>query len=110
MCSSDLGIGKTTAVKILSGTTKLNLGKSEASDAEIKDFFKGNELLRYFDKIGYGDPTKSKVKIAYKPQNLSQLSIDVKVMDLLKKRGGENDTKAHQNNDGSNAPKNTESG
>ena len=87
------GIGKTTAVKILSGTTKLNLGKSEASDAEIKDFFKGNELLRYFDKIGYGDPTKSKAKIAYKPQNLSQLSIDVKVMDLLKKRGGENEIK-----------------
>ena len=76
------GIGKSTAVKLLSGEEKINLGKGEASDAEIKDFFKGNEILRYFEDL-------ENKKVSYKPQNLSQLSIDVKVIDLLKERGSE---------------------
>lgn len=76
------GIGKSTAVKILAGTEKLNLGKSEISEEEFKEFFKGNEILRYFE--GLGDK-----KVSYKPQNLSSLSVDVVVMDLLKQRGPE---------------------
>ena len=76
------GIGKSTAVKILAGTEKMNLGKSETSEEDVKEFFKGNEILRYFE--GLGDK-----KISYKPQNLSELAIDVGVMDLLKQRGGE---------------------
>lgn len=91
------GIGKTTAIKILSGTEKLNLGKRSVTDEEIKKFFKGNEILRYFEKTGYIKTTSSgpdkKIKIAYKPQNLSQLSIDVGVMELLEKRGSEKDIK-----------------
>lgn len=75
------GVGKSTAVKILAGQEKINLGRN-ATDEEIKSFFKGNELQRYFDNL------KSK-KISYKPQNLSNLSVDVKVIDLLKKRGEE---------------------
>lgn len=80
------GIGKSTAVKILSGTEKINLGKESASEEEIKEFFKGNELLRYFENL-------DKKKVSYKPQNLSQLAVDVGVMDLLKKRGSEEEIK-----------------
>lgn len=87
------GIGKTTAVKILAGAKRLNLGKSDVSDEAIKDFFKGNELLRYFEKIGYGNPVNSKVKVAYKPQNLSQLSVDVVAIELLRKRGTDEEIK-----------------
>ncbi len=74
------GIGKSTAVKILAGKEKMNLGKISATDEEIKNFFNGNEILRYFDEL-------NGKKISYKPQNLSSLSIDIGVMDLLLKRG-----------------------
>ena len=73
------GIGKSTAVKLLAGTEKINLG-SDASEEDIKKFFKGNEILRYFEGLN------EKV-VSYKPQNLSQLAIDISVTDLLKKRG-----------------------
>ncbi|MCK5321357.1 ribosome biogenesis/translation initiation ATPase RLI [Candidatus Pacearchaeota archaeon] len=74
------GIGKSTAIKLLAGTEKINLGKKSSSKENIKKFFKGNEILRYFENL-------DSKKISYKPQNLSQLAIDVKVIDLLKKRG-----------------------
>lgn len=80
------GIGKSTAVKILAGTEKINLGKESASDEDIKEFFKGNEILRYFEDL-------DKKKVSYKPQNLSQLSVDVGVMELLLQRGGEKQIK-----------------
>lgn len=79
------GIGKTTAVKILAGIEKPNLGKN-ASEEEIKEFFQGTELLNYIQN-------NQKLKIAYKPQNLSMLSQDVKVIDLLKQLGEENKIK-----------------
>ena len=75
------GIGKTTAVKLLSGQEKMNLGK-DATDEDIKKHFQGNEILKYLQTL----PNK---KIAYKPQNLIKLSCDVKVFDLLKKLGDE---------------------
>ncbi len=77
------GIGKSTAVKLLAGTEKINLG-SDASEEDIKKFFKGNEILRYFEGLN------EKV-VSYKPQNLSQLAIDISVTDLLKKRGSKED-------------------
>lgn len=73
------GIGKSTAIEILAGKKKINLG-GQASDEEIKDFFKGNEILRYFDVL------KGK-KVAYKPQNLSSLAINLPVNELLAKLG-----------------------
>lgn len=76
------GIGKTTAVEILSGKKKINLGKEEVSGKEVSNFLQGSELKRYFD-----DLVNEKKKIAYKPQNLSALAVDVRVMDLLRKRG-----------------------
>jgi ATP-binding cassette subfamily E protein 1 len=74
------GIGKSTAVKILAGTEKMNLGKESASEADVKNFFNGNEVLRYLESLD------GKV-VSYKPQNLSELAIDVGVMDLLLQRG-----------------------
>ncbi|MEI6058201.1 MAG: ribosome biogenesis/translation initiation ATPase RLI [archaeon] len=76
------GIGKTTAVEILSGKKKINLGKDEVGNREVSNFLQGSELKRYFDEL-----SNEKKKIAYKPQNLSALAVDVKVMDLLRKRG-----------------------
>jgi ATP-binding cassette, sub-family E, member 1 len=74
------GIGKSTAVKILAGTEEINLGKGKASEDDVKKFFKGNEILRYLESL-------DRKKVSYKPQNLSQLAIDVGVMELLIKRG-----------------------
>ena len=72
------GIGKSTALEILSNKLKPNLGKS-ASEKEIKEFFKGSELLKYFENL-------PKMKIAIKPQNLSQLSKSkINVLEFLKK-------------------------
>jgi ATP-binding cassette, sub-family E, member 1 len=76
------GIGKSTAVKILAGTEEMNLGKEKVSKDDVKEFFKGNEILRYFEGL------ENKV-VSYKPQNLSGLAVDVGVVDLLKERGSE---------------------
>jgi ATP-binding cassette, sub-family E, member 1 len=80
------GIGKSTAVKLLAGTEKINLGKDKASALDIKEFFKGNEILRYLENL------ENKI-ISYKPQNLSQLAISVPVMELLSKRGSKDEIK-----------------
>jgi len=74
------GIGKSTAIKILSGQETINLGKDRASVDEIKDYFQGSEILRYLEEL----PRK---KVAYKPQNLSAIAVDLTVIDLLLKRG-----------------------
>ena len=80
------GIGKSTAIKILAGVEKINLGKTSSNEEDIKKFFKGNEILRYFENL-------DSKKISYKPQNLSQLAVDIKAIDLLKKRGKITDIK-----------------
>jgi ATP-binding cassette, sub-family E, member 1 len=74
------GIGKSTAIKILSNQEKINLGKESATKEEIKEFFKGNEITKYFDQL-------ENKTISYKPQNLQKLSKDIKVIDLLEQRG-----------------------
>lgn len=71
------GIGKSTAVKILAGKDEMNFG---GRDLTPNDFFKGNELMTYFENL------KGKT-IAYKPQNLSTIAIDLKVSELLEKMG-----------------------
>lgn len=58
------GIGKSTALKILAGVLKPNLGmEREATPEEIVDYFRGTEAQRYFENIRAG-----KIKVAYKPQ------------------------------------------
>ncbi len=82
------GIGKSTAIKILSGLQVPNLGKvdfeaeakEEASwDAIIKKYA-GSELQNYFDNL-----SKGKIKVAYKPQYIDAIPefFDGKVHELL---------------------------
>ncbi len=71
------GIGKSTAVKILAGKEKMNFGGREV---EINEHFKGNELMTYFDSL-------NGKTVAYKPQNLSSIAVDLKVFELFEKLG-----------------------
>ncbi|MEM2956539.1 MAG: ribosome biogenesis/translation initiation ATPase RLI [Candidatus Pacearchaeota archaeon] len=73
------GIGKSTALDILSNKLTPNFGMEKASVIDIKTFFKGSELLSYFENL----PNR---KIAIKPQNISVLAkSEFKVIEFLKK-------------------------
>ncbi|HDI02729.1 MAG TPA: ribosome biogenesis/translation initiation ATPase RLI, partial [Candidatus Aenigmarchaeota archaeon] len=62
------GTGKSTALKILSGKIKPNLGKEEeASLEDLSKLFRGNELQEYFKKLSSG------LKTVYKPQQVDQI-------------------------------------
>ncbi len=78
------GIGKTTALNILSGNLKPNLGdyEKEAENKEIIKFFKGTEAHEYFKKL-----LDKKIKISYKPQyvDLIPRKFKGKTIELLKK-------------------------
>jgi ATP-binding cassette subfamily E protein 1 len=58
------GIGKSTALKILAGSLKPNLGKFETPPEwkEIFKFFRGSELQNYFTKLLEND-LKALIKI-----------------------------------------------
>ncbi|XP_029920847.1 ATP-binding cassette sub-family E member 1 [Myripristis murdjan] len=64
------GIGKSTALKILSGKQKPNLGKYDAPPdwQEILTFFRGSELQNYFTKI-----LEENLKAVVKPQYVDQI-------------------------------------
>ena len=64
------GIGKTTALKILSGVLKPNLGRFEEPPEwpEIIRFYRGSVLQDYFTKLSSG-----RLKVVYKPQYVDQL-------------------------------------
>ncbi len=78
------GIGKSTALKILAGVEKPNLGhpKKEASYDELITYFKGSEAQGFFEKL-----KKGKIKLSYKPQQVDLIPKQYKgtVKDLLKK-------------------------
>ena len=78
------GIGKTTAIKILSGQSKPNLGDfgNELPWDEILDYFSGTELYDHFK--GVADDSLSSV---LKPQYVDKLPkiIKGKIRDILKK-------------------------
>lgn len=76
------GTGKTTAVKILTGQLKPNLGKEEASWEEIFERFAGTELLNYFKDLADG-----KIRVSVKPQYIEAIPkvYKGKVRDLLEK-------------------------
>jgi len=64
------GVGKSTALKILSGDLKVNLGtEKEVSIKELEKIFRGTELQKYLDEL-----EKGKVKTIIKPQNIDILS------------------------------------
>jgi ATP-binding cassette subfamily E protein 1 len=78
------GIGKTTALKLLSGEIKLNLGKYENPPDwnEIIQHFRGSTLQEYFRKMEEG-----KLRVSHKPQYVDKLPkvISGKVGELLEK-------------------------
>lgn len=58
------GGGKSTALKILAGGIKPNLGRDQdASHQDIINYFKGQEAQAYFEKARDG-----RIRVAYKPQ------------------------------------------
>ncbi len=78
------GIGKTTAIKMLSGTEVPNLGRYEdpPSKEEVLSRFAGTELHDYLDSLYAG-----RIKTAMKPQYVDKLpqAGDGVVRDLLSK-------------------------
>ena len=82
------GIGKSTAIKIIAGVLKPNLGKEdEASYEELIEYFKGTEMQLFFEKL-----KQNKIKVSYKPQQVDLIPKNSKgrVIDLLKKTDEKN--------------------
>jgi len=79
------GIGKSTALKILAGKQKPNLGKFDDPPdwADILVYFRGNELQNYFTKI-----LEDNLKAIIKPQYVDQIPKAVKgtVAEMMKKK------------------------
>jgi ATP-binding cassette subfamily E protein 1 len=78
------GIGKSTALKILSGELKLNLGNfaNPPDWDEIIHYFRRSVLQAYFQKISDG-----KLKVVHKPQYIDKIPkvVSGKVSDLLER-------------------------
>lgn len=76
------GIGKSTALKILAGKQKPNLGRFENPPdwAEILKYFRGSELQNYFSKI-----LEDNLKAIIKPQYVDHIPKAVKgrVIDII---------------------------
>jgi len=76
------GIGKTTAIKILAGLLKPNLGENkEATHDELIQFFKGTQTQHYFEMLKKGE-----IRISYKPQQVDLIPKNASgtVFELLK--------------------------
>jgi ATP-binding cassette subfamily E protein 1 len=78
------GIGKTTALKILSGEIKLNLGnyKEPPDWPHLIQHFRGSTLQEYFQKL-----SDDKLEIVHKPQYVDKIPrvVSGNVGDLLEK-------------------------
>ncbi|HLE06840.1 MAG TPA: ribosome biogenesis/translation initiation ATPase RLI [Candidatus Nanoarchaeia archaeon] len=78
------GIGKSTALQVLAGDLRLNLGDydKKASDEDILKFFIGTETMQFMK-----DKFNAKHKTAYKPQYVEAIpkAYNGSVRDLLKK-------------------------
>jgi len=78
------GIGKTTTLRILSGDTKLNLGRYQDPPewSEIIQHFRGSTLQDYFLKM-----SENKLKISHKPQYVDKIpkAVSGKAAELLQK-------------------------
>ena len=69
------GVGKTTALRILSGDLMPNLGKKTADWKEIMKIHRGTELQDYMDKL-----SRTEIKTAYKEQQVDQLAKDSRLV------------------------------
>jgi len=78
------GIGKTTALKILSGEVKLNLGNYEEppDQAEVIEHFRGSTLQEYFQKL-----SDEELQVVHKPQYVDKIPrvVSGQVGELLEK-------------------------
>lgn len=76
------GIGKSTAIKILSGQMMPNLGKNDTTWEDVYKFFAGSELQEYMRRV-----SRKEMKTAQKPQYIDLIpkAFKGKVIDLLKK-------------------------
>ncbi len=78
------GVGKTTALRILSGELKPNLGDFDVNPdyAKVIDIFRGTEMQEYMERLERGE-----IKTAIKSQRVDNLPsvFNGKVSDLLKK-------------------------
>ncbi|HPU90648.1 MAG TPA: ribosome biogenesis/translation initiation ATPase RLI [Methanofastidiosum sp.] len=77
------GVGKTTAIRILSGELYPNMGDFSSKERKnLTSYFRGTELQGYFEKI-----ETSNIKSSLKPQYVDKLSQVVKgnTRDLLQK-------------------------
>jgi ATP-binding cassette, sub-family E, member 1 len=76
------GMGKSTALKILAGLLKPNLGKQHpATHEELSEYFKGSEAQTFFEKVKKGEIT-----LSYKPQDVTSIPKQYKgrVVELLR--------------------------
>ena len=76
------GIGKSTAINILSGTLKPNLGKGRIGWEEILDYYAGSTLHEYLEGV-----SQKKIKTSQKPQYVDMIpkKFKGKVRELLSK-------------------------
>ena len=78
------GTGKTTALQMISGEIKPNLGNYESPPdwKEIQKHYRGTILQTYFEKLSAG-----KIRIAHKPQYIDRIPkvVSGKVSDVLEK-------------------------
>jgi ATP-binding cassette subfamily E protein 1 len=78
------GVGKTTALKVLSGELSPNMGEFEKqiTFGELVKTFRGTELQAYFEKL-----EKKDINVSYKPQRVDQIPtvFKEKVSKLLEK-------------------------
>jgi ATP-binding cassette, sub-family E, member 1 len=78
------GIGKTTAIKILSGQIIPNLGDFESNPAwdKVLDYYSGSELYDYFKQL-----SSNEISSIVKPQYVDKLPkiLKGKIKDILKK-------------------------
>jgi len=63
------GIGKTTAINILSGNLKPNLGKWDSPPEDVADYWKGTEMYDYMSELFEGN-----IKVAFKSQYVDKLA------------------------------------
>ncbi len=64
------GIGKTTAIKILSGKLKPNLGNWQSPPEDVLDYWKGTEMYDYMSELFSGN-----IKVAFKSQYVDDLAL-----------------------------------
>ena len=78
------GIGKSTAIRILSGETTLNLGRYDDPPTweEVVKYYRGSTLQDHFQKM-----SQDNLKVAHKPQYVDKIpkAVSGKVHEILEK-------------------------